>query len=1039
MDVRGATVETLALFCETEYVGAVDGQRYHGFGRVALANHTEYCGNFVQGRMDGYGTIAWDDGLKYVGQWKDNVAVGHGCLTWPNGAQYVGEVSNGRRHGHGVHSMGTIVYKGEWHDGRRHGFGTQSCPSSQYSGEWVDGKRHGWGTIRFSNGNKYEGCWVNDRMEGQGVMLWLTKQQSTDVILTTQGKDSGVKEARRLVQNIGTIAPGPLGPFTPSVLNSADAFDRYTGDFRNNMPHGQGQLEVYFHTGSARENPFDCHNQYVGGFREGLRDGFGIQTYADGSQYEGDWSKNMKHGKGAIVHLDGTRDEVEMDSDAPRSKVVRACEAVSFAIEDNLHIEDLTPNVKERDSLRHLATRYKNVLRHLYICYGKIYLPIDFDAVISRVFERNEKTPGIHWQVRPDIAHVAIPPGTTPHERNCLITASMSKAAATLADKAVTVGQEAVETTITQFTANDRPAAVVESDMVIGDSFTQTPRSSQSHSQPGSPSPIRRLRAATPLEGFNREFLQQQVKIPPPPVRSAKQAELTRTKLHWLLRDALVLDVHFTATSANDVIATAFGQDAQASVVSEVMRPHDCGSQPVTFKQFIECLIRIAEVKLSSTGVYFVKSGLKKMSLPDRFHYLIEYFLVPLCDTLREIDSQKLLQNMLGFDPFVAEPAEGNATLEEFKKTVHRSLKESALPSQLTKGRLRPTPTVADLSEAAVVDSSSQGDHEFILATQEEHFNMEITRKVTMSCPPQGRHGEATLEKWEVSVSSNLGTRRVHYLYVHLVEGSHIFGGVTAAYNIHRDASSAITFPSRVLTSHLPLADILEKDIALLYRVFEQCCKEMNHRSTLMKILRLFQRQRLLAPSTKPRKAVDQFFEVLLKKEFASLEGRDLSTLVPSAAFERHQTFKPEILEEPAAKQILKQFPDFAEVVQAEIRRCRNERDQSHLFDHIGVPLGHGLWWLMAADVTLSFSSFVSIVLELARFTFPSVPLEEALKKTLARLAEPPRAVTPKKRTQEVALPPSKVDKLLPRKVAPQRPATADRTKSAAKKPAGKK
>jgi hypothetical protein len=280
----------------------------------------------------------------------------------------------------------------------------------------------------------------------------------------------------------------------------------------------------------------------------------------------------------------------------------------------------------------------------------------------------------------------------------------------------------------------------------------------------------------------------------------------------------------------------------------------------------------------------------------------------------------------------------------------------------------------------------------------------------------------------------------VHYLYVHIVENSLLFGGVTASYNVARDPSSATDFPSRVLTSHLPLADIIEQHVPPLYAAFEQCATDMNHRTTLMKVLRLFQRQRLLASSTEsPQKSVVQLFEVLLTKEFASVENRCLHTTVPSSSFERQMAFRTESLEEPATKQLLKQYPDFAEAVQAEQRRWRTNNENCHIFDHLGVPLGRGLWWLMAADVTLTFSSFVSVVVELARFTFPLCTLDDALRKALVRLAERPRSASPKQKANAVGIPPSKIDGPLPRKRASVRPETAERQKSAPKKPAAKK
>lgn len=44
---------------------------------------------------------------------------------------------------------------------------------------------------------------------------------------------------------------------------------------------------------------------YEGNLKGNIRDGFGIQTYPDGSSYEGEFKKNKFHGKGKLTLANG--------------------------------------------------------------------------------------------------------------------------------------------------------------------------------------------------------------------------------------------------------------------------------------------------------------------------------------------------------------------------------------------------------------------------------------------------------------------------------------------------------------------------------------------------------------------------------------------------------------------------------------------------------------------------------------------------------------------------------------------------------------
>jgi hypothetical protein len=65
-------------------------------------------------------------------------------------------------------------------------------------------------------------------------------------------------------------------------------------------------------SGSAQ---WQCSNMYQGSWLNGLREGHGTFTYADGSSYNGHWHLGMKHGHGVFVFGNGSVYNGRFDSD----------------------------------------------------------------------------------------------------------------------------------------------------------------------------------------------------------------------------------------------------------------------------------------------------------------------------------------------------------------------------------------------------------------------------------------------------------------------------------------------------------------------------------------------------------------------------------------------------------------------------------------------------------------------------------------------------------------------------------------------------
>ncbi|CDW89395.1 UNKNOWN [Stylonychia lemnae] len=138
----------------------------------------------------------------------------------------------------------------------RQGKGIMKYQNSRvYEGEWLNDQRHGRGFEHYPNGNIYQGEFENGKAHGQGHYSWV---QSGEV---------------------------------------------YDGQWQKGIRHGKGVWKRQNKNSSVAEN--GIIDSYVGEWKNGKADGFGVHTWSNGDQYEGEWKACMKHGKGVDLFANG--------------------------------------------------------------------------------------------------------------------------------------------------------------------------------------------------------------------------------------------------------------------------------------------------------------------------------------------------------------------------------------------------------------------------------------------------------------------------------------------------------------------------------------------------------------------------------------------------------------------------------------------------------------------------------------------------------------------------------------------------------------
>jgi hypothetical protein len=688
MDTRGAEKRVAELLLEEPYVGNVEDGRFHGFGRVVLQGGEEYAGEFQHGRRHGHGTAVWPDGLKYVGQWQNNAATGLGCLSWPSGCLYVGEVRRGCRHGMGVFRSGDCKYVGHWHEGRRHGWGAHITKEYTYSGQWVDGHRHGWGSCEFASLNRYAGEWEADRIHGRGTMLWVTLRRTQDAedaeAMYRRSQRDLLAGLRAKLRNVGSIMPGPLGPFTPAVAASTDTLEQYTGEWSDNRPHGRGEYKLMFRTGAShRDVPFEAINEFRGSFREGLRHGAGLQHFADGTTFDGVWVRNLKHGPGSIYHPDGTHETVVMANDCPaETGQPRGGHGVMSLVK----VDDLFDGQSEEDAadlrkrLDAAVSRASNGLRHLFNVYSAVACPVEFEeSVVQRPPAFDVPSPDTTGFLEVD--EVRVPRNANPAERNARIAAAIASkvfAQATgAARRAFAVLREceerfdmAVQNVDVLFASpNATRSSAPEEGTVSGFNATASPGGFNATSSPGRT--ISGRRPATPqVDGDTT--LESMLPAPLTGAQTrATEIRMTVGRLHALLADAQLTDAHFPLTRVAEVLRP-LRQRLDAKPVREAA---------LSFPSFVEAIIRICDARIGSSYPFFAADITSRTDLCGRFEYVVHEFLRPLCLALRDLDACPEFVK-LGVDRYVFEASE-NSTVEEIRKAAIRSWRDKARLSKM--------------------------------------------------------------------------------------------------------------------------------------------------------------------------------------------------------------------------------------------------------------------------------------------------------------------------------------------------------------------
>ncbi|GIQ85004.1 hypothetical protein KIPB_006606 [Kipferlia bialata] len=150
------------------------------------------------------------------------------------------------------------------------GYGTVALHQGVYTGDFRAGVPSGLGAMSYTNGDMYQGSWVDGKRDGDGEVLYFTERESSK------------EEETEYPSNL--IEPAPVETVSESVISDRE----YKGHWRDDKRDGFGTMT------------YSDGGVYVGQWQKGERSGEGTMSFADGGVYRGGWRKDDTCGMGVL-------------------------------------------------------------------------------------------------------------------------------------------------------------------------------------------------------------------------------------------------------------------------------------------------------------------------------------------------------------------------------------------------------------------------------------------------------------------------------------------------------------------------------------------------------------------------------------------------------------------------------------------------------------------------------------------------------------------------------------------------------------------
>ena len=241
-----------------------------------------YIGEIKNGKKEGYGILFNCYGEIYEGSFKDDKKNGYGKFKKISG-EYEGNFENDKKHGIGVQKTIDYIYKGQFKEDIKHGYGELEFGNCLFEGEFKNDQIEGLGILKLPNLTFYKGKWL--------------PYKSSNSFYTIQGDYAIIFNLHyiRIIKMENNKFDGYGKEYY--IRTGFNESNYYFGQFKNGLKEGYGieYSELFF---SQKE-------KYEGYFSEDKRNGIGIYILEKEYKYEGEFRNNEKNGIGIYISEEG--------------------------------------------------------------------------------------------------------------------------------------------------------------------------------------------------------------------------------------------------------------------------------------------------------------------------------------------------------------------------------------------------------------------------------------------------------------------------------------------------------------------------------------------------------------------------------------------------------------------------------------------------------------------------------------------------------------------------------------------------------------
>lgn len=285
------------------YEGQFENNLFSGSGKYCSADGWTYEGEFANGRFEGTGCLI-KNGVQYVGQFNAGKFTDNGEIIGLLGNHYTITSKNGSDSGTIVFADKS-VYEGNIVQYVPNGQGLMKCSNGDvYEGEFVNGKYCGRGSLK-TNGTEFVGVFDNNKLINPEVFI-IPQENRTELITDSNNLIGKIHYAD------GYEYSGDL-LFGYGGIRRKDKTGKYCSQY---LPHGNGVMvdpngnifDGLFQHGNCISGRVSYTNgdTYSGALKDYLPQDVGCMFFSDGRKYEGEWILGKFNGKGVLTNSDGS-------------------------------------------------------------------------------------------------------------------------------------------------------------------------------------------------------------------------------------------------------------------------------------------------------------------------------------------------------------------------------------------------------------------------------------------------------------------------------------------------------------------------------------------------------------------------------------------------------------------------------------------------------------------------------------------------------------------------------------------------------------